>query len=491
MTPSCPGRATAIATASTLATLLLALAAASAPAQSVPPSQAERVARIESSLVLPRQVEGREVSRYTLAERMAHHGVPGVSIAVIEDGRVAWAKGYGVKDVATGAPVTPTTLFQAASISKPVAVMGMLRLVEDGRLDLDADVDDYLESWRLPAYDYASRVTLRRLASHTAGTTVHGFPGYARSAERPGPAGVLRGEGNTPAVVVDLEPGTGYRYSGGGLTILQLVVEDVTGRPFEDYIAAAVLAPAGMDHSTFAQPLPEALWDQAASGYRPDGTEVEEGWHVYPEKAAAGLWTTPTDLAHLAVEVQRSLEGDANHVLSPDMTRRMLEPVMGSYGLGWGTVPEQSGRFSHGGANEGFRAMLVAFRDGRGAVVMTNSDRGGALYQEILAAIGLEYGWDELQPQTLALAPLTPARRDALGGHYTVPALGDGRITLTATADGLFDATGDRITDTTLVPVSDTELVDLTDGVRLIVEWDGDRVVRIRTQGIELVPEGG
>jgi CubicO group peptidase (beta-lactamase class C family) len=188
---------------------------------------AERIARIESSLIIPLQVQGRPVEEYTMRERMAHWGVPGLSVAVIDGGEVAWTKAWGVKDVEVGDPVTPTTLFQAASISKPVAVMGMLRLVEAGRLDLDEPVGSYLSSWAVPGHAFHEPVTLRRLASHTAGTTVHGFPGYPRSAARPTTAGVLRGEGNTAAVVVDLEPGTQFRYSGGGTTILQLIPIDV------------------------------------------------------------------------------------------------------------------------------------------------------------------------------------------------------------------------------------------------------------------------
>jgi CubicO group peptidase (beta-lactamase class C family) len=466
--------------------LVLAFALVASPLSAQTP---DRIAQVEAGLVVPRQVEGRPLETFTLSERMAHHGVPGVSIAVIDGGEIAWAKGYGVRDVDTGEPVTPATLFQAASISKPVSVMGMLRLAQVGLLDLDAPVDRYLKSWALPPYDFDEPVTLRRLASHTAGTTVHGFPGYSRSAGRPGTAGVLRGEGNTDPVVVDIEPGSEYRYSGGGTTILQMVVEDVTGRPFPEYMADAILGPLGMEHSTFEQPLPEDRLDEAASGYRPDGTEVEEGWHVYPEMAAAGLWTTPTDLARLALEVQRSLKGESNRVLTRSVATLMLEPVRGSYGLGFGTDPEE-GRFGHGGANEGFRATLVAFRDGRGVVVMTNSDRGGDLYQEILAAVGRVYDWPELAPETLVLAELPAARRAAIAGEYTIPAMGT-RITITAADDGLFDAEGDRTPASRLVPISDTELVGLTSGTRLTIEWDGDRVVRMRTQGIELVRADG
>lgn len=448
---------------------------------------AERIARIESSLILPLQLEGRPVEEYTIRERMAHWGVPGVSVAVIDGGEVAWAKAWGVKDVATDDPVTPGTLFQAASISKPVAVMGMLRLVEAGRLDLDEPVGSYLSSWAVPDHGFDEPVTLRRLASHTAGTNVHGFPGYARSAHRPTTAGVLRGEGNTDAVVVELEPGSQYRYSGGGTTILQLVVEDVTGRTFEDYMAGAVLGPVGMSHSTFAQPLPEDRWDDAAAGHRSDGSRVEEDWHVYPEKAAAGLWTTAADLARLVVEVQRSLRGESNAVLSQEMTGTMLEPVQSGYGLGFGTEPE-IGRFGHGGANEGFRATLAAFRDGRGLAIMTNSDEGGAVAQELMMAIAREYGWAEIAPRTLVVAELTAEQRDAIAGTWVMRGR-PVRVTLTPSDDGLFRLESTIMRPTTYVPVSTERLVPLAPAPAIDVVWEDGHVVRLRAQGRELVRE--
>lgn len=457
----------------------------------IPAQHAERVERIERSLVAPRLVAGRPVEEHTIQERLAHYGVPGASVAVIVDGRIAWAKGYGVRDVATGSPVTTGTLFQAASISKPVSVMGVLRLVEAGVLELDAPVDRFLTSWSVPGNGFDEPVTLRRLASHTAGTTVHGFPGYARSAEHPTTAGVLRGDGNTDPVVVDLEPGSAYRYSGGGTTILQLVVEDVTGRAFEDYMAEAVLEPIGMTRSTFAQPLPEDRWDDAATAYRASGAEVEEKWHVYPEKAAAGLWTTPTDLARLAIEVQRSLTGESNWVLSRAMTVRMLTPVRDGYGLGFGTEDSPTGRFGHGGANEGYRASLTAFRDGRGIAVMTNSDAGGPLAQEIMYAIGKEYGWDELGPRILTPFELSDARRDALAGNYALSAPAGARVTVTPSGDGLFRVVthaAPAAPPSTLVPVSDTELVELVQGYSLGVVWDGDRVVKLIAPWVELTP---
>jgi CubicO group peptidase (beta-lactamase class C family) len=271
---------------------------------------------------------------------MEHHNVPGISIAVINDGKIEWARGYGLADVAEGRPVTTTTLFQAASISKPVAATAALTLVEEGSLELDRNVNEWLVSWKMPENDYTAvqPVTLRELLTHSAGTTVHGFPGYARSAQIPNAIGVLDGEGNTDPIRVDIVPGSQWRYSGGGYTAMQLLLTDVAGMSFAAIMRERVLGPAGMSESTYEQPLPESRWSQAATGYRPDSSEVEEKWHVYPEQAAAGLWTTPTDLAHFAIAVQQAYAGESESMLSQEMAEAMLTPDENDWGLGPGIM---------------------------------------------------------------------------------------------------------------------------------------------------------
>jgi CubicO group peptidase (beta-lactamase class C family) len=233
-----------------------------------------------------------------LADRMAALHVPGVSIAVIHYGKIEWARGFGVTRLG-GPAVTPDTLFQAASISKPVTAMAVLHLVESGKLNLDADVNQYLKTWKVPANTFTekTKVTLRELLSHTAGMTVHGFPGYASGSPLPTLVQVLNGEkpANTPAIIVDATPGTNWRYSGGGFVVTQLLLQDVTGQPFPKLLHDTVLAPVGMTRSTYEQPLPQNRMAEAAMAYRRDGEPVPGGPHVYPEMAPAGLWTTPSD----------------------------------------------------------------------------------------------------------------------------------------------------------------------------------------------------
>ena len=208
----------------------------SASAEASTPDTA-RIERVLSGLRPPLEVTGRPTVKWTLAERMAYHEVPGVSIAVISGGRVEWARGIGVKEAGKADSITPTTLFQAASISKPVAATGMLRLVERGTLQLDTNVNGYLKSWKVPENKFTTteKVTLRRIASHTAGLTVHGFPGYSPTDPIPTVVQVLDGAkpANTRPVRVDTTPGAISRYSGGGTTIMQQLLVDVTGKPFQ------------------------------------------------------------------------------------------------------------------------------------------------------------------------------------------------------------------------------------------------------------------
>lgn len=235
---------------------------------------------------------------------MAALHVPGVSIAVIHDGKIEWANGYGVVSLG-GAPVTPETLFQAASISKPLTAMAVMHLVQTGKLNLDTDVNLYLKSWKIPSNSFTekTKITLRELLSHTAGMTVHGFPGYASDATLPTLLQVLNGAkpANSPAIYADIAPGSEWRYSGGGFVIAQQLLLDTTGKPFPAFMKETVLIPAGMSHSTYEQPLPRSRMTEAAMPYRSNGQPTPGGPHVYPEMSAAGLWTTPSDLAHFAL----------------------------------------------------------------------------------------------------------------------------------------------------------------------------------------------
>lgn len=365
------------------------------------------IARVESGL-LPIAAERIGVSA-TITDRMHAYGVPGVSIAVIDKGRIVWAKGYGVADVATRRPVTPETSFQAASISKPISAVGALLLVQRGLASLDEDVNDSLERWSIPASDLAREhpVTMRMLLNHTAGLA-HGRPGdhhsLAGGDQLPTLLQALQGEppARSGSVRVVSLPGKAFEYSAAGYEVLQQLITDVSGRPFEEFMQSEVLKPIGMTRSTFAQPLPASLLAVAATGHYAGGQAVPERFRLGPELAVAGLWATPTDIARYVISVQKSHAGSAERPLRPAVAREMLRPRLGSRGLG----PALSGdgrwvRFGHDGFNEGFESAFTAYvHEGRGAVVMANSGFAFMLIKEILDSISRAYAWPAYGPTT-------------------------------------------------------------------------------------------
>ena len=350
--------------------------------------------------------------------QMAQRHVRGLSLAVIKDGRIAVARAYGVVDDVSKAPVTTATLFQAGSISKPVSALGALHLVEAGTLSLDGDVNAKLTTWKVPENPFtaAEKVTLRRLLSHSAGMTVHGFPGYDAAERMPTLVQVLDGTSpaNTPPIRVDTTPGAIWRYSGGGFTVMQQMMIDVTGEPFPKYMQKTVLGPIGMTSSSFEQPQPNARAALTAGGYYADGTPVRGRWHVYPEMAAAGLWTTPTDLAKFAIEVQETLAGHGHGVMSPAMARQYVTEQKGGSGLGIGVRGAgRSLRFSHGGRDEGFDANLIAGAEtGDGLAVMINANDNSRLMARIQDYIERAWGFPDATPAAGAPSATTPAPID-------------------------------------------------------------------------------
>lgn len=342
----------------------------------------------------------------TLKQFMQKYNIPGLSVAIIDNYKIAWAGAFGVTAPGGTEPVTTSTLFQAGSISKPVAAVGAMWLVEHGKLSLDEDVNKKLKSWKVPENEFTKdqKVTLRRLMSHSAGLTVHGFPGYAVGTPVPTLVQIFNGEkpANTDPIRVDFVPGTKMRYSGGGVTIEQQLVIDVTGRPFPQFMHDTVLSKIGMRDSSYEQPLPAAKAAHTATGAYAAGGAVKGRWHIYPEMAAAGLWTTPTDLAKFAIEIALSKQGKANHVLSQKSTEEMLTPQIKSsesdgssvglaFFLGGAENPDE---FGHNGSDEGFQANLIMLADsGKGLAIMGNSDSFFYIAPYVQEAVAREYNW--------------------------------------------------------------------------------------------------
>lgn len=390
-------------------------------------------------------IEGETVS-WTLHERMKTLDVPGVSIAVINNGEIDWADGFGHIDKVGGRAVDAHTLFQAASMSKPVAAFAMMKAVEKGTFDLDADINAFLRSWKVPDNEFtkASPVTLRKILSHTAGLTVWGFGGYPINAPVPSLPELLSGEGvaNSPAVFVDVLPGTLERYSGGGTTIAQLALVEAFGESYEAILAREVLEPLGMSDSTFSQPLPDALSENAASGHDLSGAMVKGRWHTFPEQAAAGLWTTAADYARFLIGLQSAYLGRPGALISQPVAKEMATRPAGASDFALGPKVVGRGkavRFQHGGANVGYRCGSNAFLDGsRGVVVLTNSENGSLLAEEIIMAVARHYDWPDYVRNPRKVLPLDAGQMRRYAGVYDLdPGAPFQEISLTAAEHSL------------------------------------------------------
>lgn len=451
-------------------------------AQAVPRTLAERIRRVESGLRPPFRLSEDPDVRFDLEARMKELGVPGLSLAVVHRGRLDWARGYGLADIDTGRPVEPDTMFLAGSISKPVAAIRALQLIEQGTVNPDQNVNGYLKSWQLPDNQFTAqeKVTLRRILNHSAGLTVWGFPGYRRTDEIPSLPKILDGGGNTAAVRVFQPPGMAWRYSGGGYTIMQLLVTDLDGVSFPRTMADNVLRPMGMARSTYENPLPKTFHDNAATGYRADGKAVEGNWHVYPEMAAAGLWTTPTELIRYAQEVQRILRTQRAGVLKPATVELMLTPGFNNHGLG-PMLTEHT--FGHSGADEGFRARMLAWKETDAAVVvMVNSDNG-TIMQEVLIAVAAAYDLPGFTQKVWKAVDMSEADLRKYVGLYRLARMGF--VFVTAAEGGLNVRVGGNVL--TVVPQDSQTFFDKSSGRSVRFELEGETVtgVTIVTLGLK------
>lgn len=437
----------------------------------------ERISRIENGLQPNLQIQGDNIPNYNIEERMKELGIPGVSIAVINEGQIEWSKGYGMADSSENRPVTPETMFLAGSISKPVAAIRAHQLAEKGVINFDSNVNNYLSSWKLPENEFTEKekVTTRRILNHTAGLTVWGFPGYDKGDTIPGVPEVLDGKGNTDSVRVFKEPGESWMYSGGGYTIMQLMITDLEKMSFPEVMQSNVLDPLGMTTSTFENPLPEQYHSIAATGYRTNGDEVEGKWPIYPEMAAAGLWTTPSQLILWIKEIQQIQQTQKDGILKVKTVNEMLTPGMNDHGLGPG-VNEHT--YGHGGADEGFRANLVAWKDHPIAVViMVNSDNG-SIIQEILLSIAKEYQLPGVEPNTRKVISISIEERTPMIGTYKFPELGEANVIIKENGleiDGEF--TDEPIL---LLPETDSTYFNRKRGTYYTFLFEGEKVTGIK-----------
>lgn len=362
------------------------------------PETLEKIREVENNIQGGFILNG--AKEVTILEQMARYNVNGMSIAVIHDYQIAWAKGYGWADVAEKRPMTTETLFEPGSISKTLNAVGILKLAQENKVDLYADINTYLTSWKFP-YDSLSngkKINLAQLLAHQAGLTVHGFPGHDIKGPVPTVYEVLDGKGAsfTPAVRSAFEPDLRFQYSGGGTTISQVLLADVTRQAYDVWMYEQVLKPIGMVNSTYAQPPTKDQRDRCASAYREDGTPVKRKFHVYPEQAAAGLWMTPTDLCQYIIDMQRAWKGEPSKVLTPEMVKLHLSPyrngptAMGTF------VEDHEGAvyFGHGAGNDGFCGQFFgSLEGGYGVVVFLNSENG-RLLGDVINSVAKAYDWE-------------------------------------------------------------------------------------------------
>jgi CubicO group peptidase (beta-lactamase class C family) len=370
------------------------------------------------------RIVGEDIA-WTMAERQAHYDCPAVSVAVIENGEIAWAEAFGVLEKGQPAKADPETLFSGASISKPVAAAMALQFVERGVFDLDANVNSYLKSWRLPENEYTreSPVTLRWLLSHMAGTTGHGFGGTPPGEALPTVNDTLEGRppARTPPVRVDKRPGLSARYSGGGTMIVQLMLEEASGQAFAPLAREMIFAPLGMTRTTFENPLPEALLANAAVGHE-SGGPIPGKWVCVPQLAAGGIWTTAGDYARFMIACREAWLGRPGALLGQELAEQMMTSQGGSFGLGWEVMGVGAARrFSHGGSNDGYQCEAQCLLEsGNGAVVLTNAESGLILYWEVFAAVARAHGWDDFLPAPKTVTSIPEGELDRYVGVYDI-----------------------------------------------------------------------
>ena len=357
------------------------------------------IEEVENSLRAEYYVSGD--SLISIIDKMKELKIPGLSLAVIDNFEVVWAKGYGIEDVETNNKVDVNTIFQAASISKPFTAYATMKLVQENKVELNKDINTYLKTWKLVDNNFTEtkKVTFKNLLSHNAGTTIHGFPGYKSTDTLPTLDQILNGvsPANTNKVIVDIEPETENRYSGGGYIVVQKALIDITGKPFEEFMQNQVLKPLELQNSFFS---PKSLTEEqelnATSGHYSNGTKVIGNRHIYPEMAAAGLWTTAEDLAKFAVEIQKTLNANSGKILTKEYTQMMMTPVLNEeYNIGFSNE-EYNGEpfFEHAGGNEGYACFLTFHKEkGYGFALMVNSSSQIDILFPLFRSIDKAYSW--------------------------------------------------------------------------------------------------
>ena len=389
----------------------------------------KRIAAAEHGLKRAVYLKGLKSEKLSLLDRMKFYQVPGVSLAVIDANAVEWSRTYGDKDALIRQPLTRETMFQAGAFSQMMTAAAALKLAEAGKIDLDADVGAWLKSWRLPPASESglgSKISLRSLLTHSAGLSDHVYIGYAQGDPLPTAGQILDGappaNGGPAWVPASRKSALRTRYSEPGYLVAGQALTDVSGMAFPALMDASIIGPLGLKNSTFALPLPDDLRARAATGHTREGQPVKGLWNNYPEAAAKGLWTPPDDFAAFLLDLLGSAAGTPGKILSQASARAMLSAQAESYGFG--VVVEGKDDdilFDLRGKTRGYACFMAVYPAKRqGAVIMTNSDNGFLLIQEIMAALSEAYGWAHYKPEEKTVLRLDPASYQDFSGTYEV-----------------------------------------------------------------------
>ncbi|QGX40543.1 serine hydrolase domain-containing protein [Permianibacter aggregans] len=403
----------------------------------------QAASRIENNLLPVQYLRGHVISK-SIPQVMLEENIPGVSIAFVDNGKIAWTKTYGYAQLVTAENVTPDTVFAGASLSKPIAAMAALKLVDQNVLSLDQDVNRYLKDWQLPANEFTQqqKVTLRHLIGHTSGVGNHLWSSYDVGAEVPTLEQMLAGKPPSvdPAVSMIAAPGERQKYSNPGYTIIQKLITDTTDQRFDAAINKLVFTPAGMNNSSFTQPIPESLKKRMATGYSKELQAYP--YKLFPFGAAGGIWTTPSDLARFAAAVINDYQYGSKTLISKPLADQVFARNQSrlSFTKKLGEKNDEL-IFDHWGSNAGFTSYLVgSLGDQQALVIMTNSDNGFGLMASIARAVADEYDWPVLKPQVFSAieVPAEKLRRyvgefdNGNGGDLTTFAVEGDRLLLTS-----------------------------------------------------------
>lgn len=350
----------------------------------------------------PSVFNSEKTKRYTIAERMAFHKVPSVSIAVINNGKIEWVKAYGYADIKGTRLADIHTLYQAASLSKTINAMLLFKFVEQGKLSLDKDIREYLKTWKIPENEFSKgkTITLRNLLSHTGGFGTSGFAGYPKQENLPTINQILNGEypANSDAVKTITPVNTNFSYSGGGTLVSRKIIDDNFSVNYDSLMNVHVFEPLNLTESTFGQPLDEEKWKNFALAYN-DTSEYKSKYYIYPEQAPDGLWTTAGDMAKIVLSIQQSLVGNKNTFLNKNTVEEMTSPVLNTKAIACGTFILSKGSrkyFTHLGGNNGFQSIYIgSFIGGKGVVILTNASNGGHPFiKELVNSVAKVYKWE-------------------------------------------------------------------------------------------------